>query len=237
MYKVVIVDDEPRIVRYLQNCISWDSYGCSIALATTEPKDALSYITDHKVDLLITDINMGDMTGLELIRQMRMLRQTTRCIILSGYDDFEYAKEAMSLGAMHYLTKPLDKKELVDILSHLGNPYSYMSMVEAKPIDEVLDYIHEHFETPMSLSDIAEHFHYSNNYVCDLFKKNISKTFTEYLLDYRMKKAKEMLTDQSLNITEIALAVGYKDYSYFTRVFKKHSGYSPSQYRKDLFND
>jgi two-component system response regulator YesN len=123
MYQAVIVDDEKFILDGLRKSIDWDGYDVEISLASTDPAEALEYIEAHPVQILITDVSMPGMSGLELIRKARQIKPSINAVVLSAYDNFEYTKQALRYGAEDYLLKPLDPDELSDcvsqIISHL----------------------------------------------------------------------------------------------------------------------
>lgn len=102
----------------------------------------------------------------------------------------------------------------------------------SKMIIAALDYISEHFNENISLSDVAENINISKNYLCSIFKKEIGVTFVNYVTNLRIEKAKEYLTNTDMKMYEVSCAVGYNDYPYFSQFFKKHTGMTLSEYRK-----
>lgn len=116
MYRILIADDEPDILRGLEYVVNWEEYGAEIAGQAKNGVEALGLLEATNVDLLLTDIRMPKMDGLSLIRRLKEEGSPVRCIILSGYDDFEYIKEAVKLGIENYLLKPVDPEELSSTL-------------------------------------------------------------------------------------------------------------------------
>lgn len=112
MYTVLLVDDDEGVLNNLQNTIDWPVYGIETILTAKDGLEAYALFHDHHIDLLITDISMPEMDGLELFRRIRESGSETRCILLSSYGDFDYAKEAISLGVENYLMKPVNTEEL-----------------------------------------------------------------------------------------------------------------------------
>ncbi|MFD0716262.1 response regulator [Paenibacillus sp. GCM10027626] len=119
MYKALIVDDEPRILKGLHNIIQWEDYGIEIAGQAGNGAEALRMIEGSRISILITDIHMPEMDGLELIRQLKRRGLSVRTIILSGYSDFTYVKEAALLGIENYLLKPIVRDELSSTLLNI----------------------------------------------------------------------------------------------------------------------
>lgn len=116
MYQVLIVDDEAVVVKGLTASIDWESLNLNVALATSDVNEAVTYIEQRPVDLLITDVCMPDMTGLELISYARNRQPAIRSIVISAHDKFSYVKEALKNGAENYLLKPVDKTELTETI-------------------------------------------------------------------------------------------------------------------------
>ena len=119
MYKALVVDDEPIILKGFDNLISWEEFGIEIAAKAENGKAALQIARKEKIDLLITDIRMPEMSGLELLKTIRREGKNIKVIILSGYDDFQYVKEASKYGIENYLLKPIEENELEETLLHL----------------------------------------------------------------------------------------------------------------------
>ncbi|MEK3888094.1 response regulator transcription factor [Bacillus sp. FSL K6-3431] len=113
MYKVLLVDDEPIITQGLQALINWEDYGFEVVFIAQDGEEALSYIKENTVHLLVTDIMMPKMTGLGLIEHAKKIQSQITCIILSGYQEFEYVRQGMRLGIENYLLKPVDEEELL----------------------------------------------------------------------------------------------------------------------------
>ena len=172
-------------------------------------------------------------------------------MLISGYAEFEYARQAMLCGAFDYLLKPIQQETLNKTLSRLRNELepaasetsedtmqnatiTDLSTVGTSLFKKILAYIQEHDTEELSLTSLAEMYNISSSRLSTLIKKELGLSFSEYITARRMQKAKELLKDDSRSIEEIANAVGYHDYFYFTKVFKKTQGISPSKYRKSL---
>ncbi len=245
MYSMIIVDDEPWVLKGIKNSCDWSKYNCEVVFETTEPEDALNFIINYKPDIIFTDINMYEVSGLDIMHEVRKQGIDAEFIIISGYSDFSYAQKSIEYGVFHYLLKPIDKDDINNVMEKLINHLKYKQMNKEHTNDnksliktdtkftKILKYIDEHYDENISLNDLSVSFHYNSNYICELFKKNLSKTFSEYLVDLRMKKACELLVTTDDTIMNIASQVGYGDYSYFSKIFKKHCGTTPLKYRKN----
>ena len=139
MYTVLLVDDEEDVLKNLINTIDWPVYGVENVLTATDGIDACTQLANKRIDLLITDISMPRMNGLELIRHVRNTHAHTRCILLTSYSDFSYAKEAISLGVENYLLKPYKAEELDNsIRKSLDNISMHKRVMQTLFTDNIL---------------------------------------------------------------------------------------------------
>lgn len=121
MYKVLLVDDEYMITEGLKRLIPFDKWDMEVVATANHADDALDYVREHPVDIVISDVNMPDKTGLEMIGEMKELLSNAYYILLSGYQEFDYVKKAMNLNVVDYLVKPVDKLELERLLEKIAS--------------------------------------------------------------------------------------------------------------------
>lgn len=119
MYKVMLVDDEPVILEGLKHLLKWDEHGLEISAEALNGFQALKILEHTKIDILITDIKMPEIDGLELIRSINRRGLNIKTIILSGFDDFKYVKESITLGIENYILKPVNEDELSSTLNNI----------------------------------------------------------------------------------------------------------------------
>lgn len=119
MYKLYLLDDEPFILEGLKYIIDWEEYGFDVVGTSSNGEDGFNFIKNEDVDLIITDIMMPKMTGLELISNLKKINHNAKFIVLSAFQEFQYAKEAISMGAENYLTKPIDEDELIQTIEEV----------------------------------------------------------------------------------------------------------------------
>ena len=112
MYKVMLADDENLILKGLENIIEWEELGLEIVNKASNGQEAIEMFKENPVDIVVTDINMPQVTGLELLKELKSINSDVKFIILSGYDDFSYAKKSIELGVENYILKPIDEEEL-----------------------------------------------------------------------------------------------------------------------------
>lgn len=245
MYKVFLADDEIWIQIGLKKLIEKSGLPFQVIGEASNGVTTLEEMEAKRPDVLFTDIRMPGLDGLELMEKIREKNLDTKVVIISGYAEFEYAQKALRMEAFDYLLKPVQQEKLNDILLRLqtvfrkerGEPEE--AQEELEPVNptivkKIVKEIQEHYTENITLSDIAERYGFSVGYVSAMLKVELGLSFSEYITQKRMQKAKELLADQSLSIDTVAEKSGYNDYFYFTKVFKKTIGISPSKYRKNL---
>ena len=237
---VLLVDDEIMIREGFKQLFDWEAHDCEVVGEAADGMEALSKIDSLKPDIAIMDINIPIMNGLKVIQLSRMKHPNTAFIIVSGYDDFSYCREALRLQITDYILKPVNYEEFGTCIDNLKIALFQRKSLEKedyqedRPIHGILRYLQEHLEEEISLSVLAEEFHLNPQYISQLFKNEIGVNFLAYLTNIRMEKAKKLLLTTSLSIAEVSVRSGYGDYRVFTKVFKKSEGITPSQYRTDF---
>lgn len=255
-YKVVLVDDEPWALVYLKKIFKWESMGFEVIAETCNSVDALDIIIEKSPDVVLTDIRMPKISGIELMKEARARGNQSIFIIVSGFAEFSYAQEAIKLGAFEYCLKPLSSQKADELLNRLTETLKRKNSVSGetdRDEDDILtelygnelinpnflkmlEYIKANYDRKLRLKELAERFYLHPNYCCNLFSKVLNKTFSEYLTDLRMKKAEELIRRKHLTIKQVARKVGFDDYFYFNKVFKKYYGLTPGQY-KEKYSD
>lgn len=238
--RVLLVDDEIMIREGFKKLFDWETHGCTVAGEAADGMEALAKIDSLNPDIVIMDINIPIMNGLKVIKMSRIKHPDTAFIIVSGYDDFSYCREALRLKITDYILKPVNYEEFGTCIDNLKISM-YMENVSQEPeeqeeriINSITRFIQEHLAEEISLSVLSEEFHMNPQYISQLFKNEIGVGFLAYLTSIRMEKAKKLLLSTSLSIGEVAEQSGYGDYRVFTKVFKKSEGITPSQYRRDF---
>lgn len=185
MYTVLLVDDEEDVLKNLISTIDWPVYGVENILTASDGLDACELLSKKHVDLLITDISMPQMNGLQLIRHVRDAHTHTRCILLTSYSDFSYAKEAISLGVENYLLKPYNADELDNsIRKSLDNISMHKHVMQTLFLDNVLyRWITDDISSD-ELSERSKHIGlniYFRNYCVVLLKSTQKKSLDKLL--------------------------------------------------------
>lgn len=344
--KVFLVEDEFVIRDGIRKNIDWESNGLIFCGDASDGELALKSIREQHPDIVITDIRMPFMDGLELSRHIREEFPQTEIIVLSGHEEFEYAKECIRIGVSEYLLKPIsredllakvnviadklrekraqqsiveldashsiDRDRLLDFLrfhspeeadifvdemiesteggfrSQIFRQYltmdvyfttiSYLSEIgvskedqdslaidmsnleqsedtiralkellstacvlrgqvrnsrHSEVVDKVIRYVEEHYkDEELSLNQVADHVSFSANHLSTVFHQEYGQSFVKYLTDFRINKAKKLLRDTNMRSSDVCYEVGYKDPHYFSSIFKKNLGVTPTQYRE-----
>lgn len=358
MYRVLIVDDEKLTRFQLRRYPHWEEYGFIITGEARDGKEALDLIGREQFDLILTDIMMPKVDGIELLKTVKKMDRHVCVIFISGYSDFKYAKEGIVYGAFDYIVKPITADNLTEVLRRARESLDELSQrvettrqIAAKleeslnyyyPLDHqqklaaylreeddrvyaeaaltfkevaaatgndpfhtgvilsrlltnlltaichdlpwiqkfhdftLLDtkrltasrslteleqsfkaiitkvaslfdryelfhgdslirkiciYIFDQIDADPSLASVAEHFNLNKNYLSQLFKQKTGENFLEFLTRAKMERAKVLIREGNYKNYEISALLGYKEVDYFTRLFKKHTGYTPSEYR------
>jgi two-component system response regulator YesN len=251
MYKVVFVDDEPWVIVDILHSIPWERLGFEVTGHYNRAWEAKEIIVQTRPHLVFVDINMPVMNGFELIRRCREEGCGASFVILSGYSDFEFAKQAIREEVLDYCLKPVDPAVMIKTLDYIrlrldnqesgkktaaeksGNSPEdtvYVSENEER-FNRILAYIKSNYNTKLSLQELSEHFFLNKNYICFLFKKFTGNRFSNYLANLRIEKSKELLKTTNMPLQMIAEKAGFMDIYYFSKVFKSMIGIPPHKYR------
>lgn len=247
--RVLIVEDEEIIRKKLEILPSFSKYGMEVLESAKNGLEGLEKIKKFNPELVITDISMPLMDGLTMIKES--LDYEYSAIIVSGYNDFDYAKKAIKYGVTDYLLKPIDIEELNKSLITAKNIYemrkSFINQEdnidilrieknENKKSDialEMIAYIEKNYGEKISISDLEKKLNYSESMLNKKFKEYTSITFNDYLNRVRIKEAIKLLENTELMIIDIAFLCGFSNQKYFSKVFKKFVGISPGKYNKN----
>lgn len=259
--RVIIIDDEESIRFLIYNFLLNYSSDLHIVGVAENGEKGIELCGQLHPDLIISDIKMPRMSGLDLIRKLREMDVECDCIFISAYTEFAYVQEAIRNGAAGYLLKPIQKEELYELVSGLLDKWKKREKAKkkvellkneikklkkdrqidsegmikmdqySKPIQIVLNFIEENYHQDISLETAATEVFMNKNYLSGLFRRETGVGFAKYLTDYRMKKAKILLRETELNISEIADMTGFATANYFVRVFRKQENCTPGEYR------
>ena len=248
MYRVVLIDDENIIVEGLRRVIKWADYGCEVVGTASGAEEGAALIRKLQPHILFTDIRMPGADGLTMLAALRSEFPDMQVTVLTGYQDFSYAQQAIRLGVTRFLLKPskMDEiKEALETMTARLDAQSQMRHPEEEPeeeqhgagsfiVNQAMAYIEEHYAEKLTLQAVADCCYVSQWHLSKLLNRHTGKSFYDILNTVRIQKAKELLLDPKLKIGEIGERVGYADTAHFARTFKKQEGMSANEYRNTL---
>lgn len=239
MYRLLVADDEKKLLRGLCDFYPWDELGYQIVARAENGKQALEYIAKQPVDVVLTDISMPIMTGIELAGEIFREYPSVRVILLSGYSEFEYAQQAIRYGVYDYILKPVKTEELCRIFHSLKLQLDHEEKEDTDPgyykniVEIVNRYVRSNLQS-VNLESAALLVNLSIGYLSVLYKKETGMTFSDYVLQSRMEKSKELLRNPSYKTYEIAANLGYENPKNFSRAFKEYYGMTPRDFRLNV---
>ena len=231
---LLIADDENLELKVLEKTVKKYFVDELEIFASSNGRKASQICDEVKPDIALLDIEMPGMNGIELAKYIK--EKNTECIIIfiTAYDRFDYVIEAMHIKAFDYLLKPWKEERLCELINtaieNVRSMQKTDSIVHSQK-DVIKDYIDRNYKKDISAKDVAGILGYSDVYFSKVFKQLFDDNFINYLTKVRIDRAKVLLKDVSFNIKEVGKSVGYADSNYFTKVFKRSVGMSPSEYR------
>lgn len=238
--KLLIADDEDMIRTGLAKYLKLHTDRFDRIYEAENGQEAIDMLIQYQPDILILDVQMPLKTGLDVMKEALKAGLSPITVILSGYDEFKYAQEALKFGAKDYFLKPMRAADILECLNRLADEYigadkagSDRGKENVNPfVKEAVDYIREYYMQEISLSEIAQKLGISASYLSTLLNQGLGCGFTDYLNQVRIERACCYLEQNYLKNYEIAYKVGFRDEKYFSKVFKKIKGISPKDYRK-----
>jgi len=249
--KMIIVDDEVFILNSLETYIDWQSIGVEVVGAADNGTLAIELAVEKQADIILSDISMPNLSGIEMLEIIRKKQLLVEVIFISAHSNFNYAREAIRHGAFEYLLKPIREDVLLESVDRCAKKIrefreKSMNFADAADkwaqepnsgkhlVNSAITYIRENYSKNISLTQVAQHIYISPSYLSKIFSSEMQETFSQYLLSYRINRAKELLRSTYDKVYEIALQVGYSDTAHFSKLFKQYTGQTPNQYRNQL---
>lgn len=230
---IVLVDDEVLVTRGLSQQIQKHKRHWNIIGTASNGDLAMELIQNHNVDVLVTDIRMPKKNGLELTREALQVKSELKIILLTGYAEFEYAQQAIRIGVIDYLLKPVDYMTLIEKISMIEKQIDITHKLST--VERAIRYIENNYYSPtLSLTEVADKFDLTPHHFSKLFKQEQGELFSSFLTRMRIEKAKYLLKhEKNLKVYEVGEQVGYLDRHYFNQLFKKNVGITPNQYKEE----
>jgi two-component system response regulator YesN len=247
-FSFAIAEDEEKMRDYLARKVAELDPRFECVGKAADGEEAIELVECRMPDLLVTDIKMPVLSGLELVERVRRTNPDIRIVIVSGYSEFEYARRAIELGVDEYVLKPVDVESLREILRRVRiRLEASADQVEAEfrldgartreadLVKAVGVYLRENYRKPYSLERLADSLGFKTAYLLRLYRKVTGSTPTQELIRLRIEKAKRLLVGHpQLEVKQVAAAVGYEDPLYFSRMFKRETGLNPSAFKDSM---
>ncbi len=260
-YKVMVVDDEPIVRDAIATQVPWEKHRIEIVKAAAHAIEAMEFLEHHEVHLILADIQMPVINGLEMIRRTREQTMALDFIVISGYADFSYVQQSLRLGARDYLLKPFDETALLNTVIAARDAWEQRRLlaglkdggiavaqaaagertVYSSTVSQVLSIIEEELSNnELTLKWIStEKLFLNENYLCKKFQDEVRQRFSTYLFEHRMLLAMRLIAkDPDVQIQNVARESGFGDNAqYFSSCFKKYTGYTPTEYRRHIHSE
>lgn len=251
MYKLLLVDDEPIIMKGIRSFVDFEALCISDVFEASNGEMALEIFKTHLPDLILADINMPKLNGLDFSIAAKSIKPDVKIALVTGYDYFDYALTALKHGIDDYVLKPVSRTDIQETLqkliekskadqnnaevTRLVQQIIRTSSTSEEPgyktkIQNEIDLNLSNIE--FSLTYLAKQMSLSTSYLSTLFKTLYGTTFQHHMLTTRLDRAKILLLSTDMKIYEIATAVGFDDPNYFSATFKKKFAFSPNQFKE-----
>lgn len=256
MLRVLIAEDEDMIRKGLVYTVDWLGMDCVVAAEAANGQEGYERILEYRPDVVIADICMPCMDGIEMIKKAGEAVKF-RSIILTSYADFEYARRAIDARVCEYLLKPVDEEALARLMGRLrgeiassrqaeqlmeqaelegGNMnleyYMQLDLSENRYVSRAIETIKKGYADKLGIEGISEELGVSASYLSRKFKEVTGQTFLDFLNKYRVQQAIVLLNTRQYRVSEISDACGFTDYKHFCAVFKKYTLKSPTKFVK-----
>ena len=255
MYKILIVEDEEMIRKGLRYTFDWYKSDSVVVGEASNGIEGLGKIKELEPDIVLADITMPIMDGITMLEKS-INDFVYSAIIISGYDEFEYAKRSIKIGVAEYLLKPVNPEQLVEALERAKEQVKQRKQFEliknntiniediqtikidiiqddfkvSKHVSDMINYIKENYPKKISIKNLVETTGMSDTYLNQKFKDETSFTFNEFLNRYRIQEAINQMKTGEGKVYTIASDVGFNNYRYFISVFKKYTNCTPSDF-------
>jgi two-component system, response regulator YesN len=253
--KAIIIDDEKHVRDGLLLLGEWDKHGIETIIEAEDGNEAIKLISEHRPAIIFTDMRMPKRDGISLLKWIHQSDLLSKTIVVSGYDDFDYMRNAIYYKSFDYILKPIDPEILNETLDRAVKEWkaeklsrviiqngeslkqdNFTQNEEMNNMQKIEEYLRSHFQEDINLQTIADRFFLNRDYISRKFKQEFNETITDYLTKIRIEHAKELLGNPTKKIYEIAYQVGYQNEKYFSKVFKKQTGVTPNEYRNAILS-
>ncbi len=236
---LLIVDDERHIVNWIR-ALFLGHPAVDEAFTAFSAQEALAHLDARRIDVVITDIRMPRMGGLELMREIVNRHPRCQIIFLTGHSEFEYVYEAIRYPNVQYLLKTEDDERIVSALEEaVARSQAWMAAgPDVNPeatldpvVRELTEYIQANLAGDLSLAALSAQVHYNPSYLSRLFKRVSGTNLNQYVFEQRMQRARQLLKTPRTSVSSAAHEVGFENAQYFATAFKRRFGITPQACR------
>ncbi len=244
MYKALIIDDEKPVIKAITALGEWTIHNIEQPYTASNGQEGMQSMYEIKPDIVFVDMQMPVMNGVTFLQKTAHEFPSTQFIVVSGYDEFEYAQESIKHGVIDYILKPITKETVENaitkacsILSGATNKETTQSYndenISADQVVEMIKYyLEKNYCNDISISMFSDKYYFSKEYLSKLFKKKYGYGIYEFALNIRMERAKELLQNKDIFIKDISDRLGYSNSNYFSKAFKNYYNISPTDFRE-----
>lgn len=246
--KAIIIDDEKHVREGLLLLADWNEHSIGTILEAEDGEEATGLIMKHRPEIIFTDMRMPKKDGISLLKWLASTDLNCMTIVVSGYDDYEFMRNAITYNSFDYILKPIDPEILNETLGRAVNKWKEEALArrssgiqdqlsapsEQNSMNRIEEYLRANYQQDITLQEIADRFFLSREHISRKFKQEYNETITDYVTRIRMEKAKEFLAKPHVKIYEVAYHVGYQNEKYFSKVFKKFTRLTPNEYRSTV---
>ena len=255
MWTVLLVEDEVFVRESVKEIIQWETMGFRLIGESGNGIEAFNMVCERQPDVVLADIVMPGMDGIELLRRTREAGISSKFVMLTCMGEFEYVRQAMEYGASNYILKlSMNVKDLRETLrkvsaelnreaeQHKSNLLSEAghaaaaeeeSSITHPEVIKIIQHIQDNYDEDITVKSLSQYVMMGESYVSALFKKKTGQTLIHYLHRVRVDKAIDYLVSTKLPVSEIGQKVGFANDNYFIKIFKRQTGTTPSHYRKN----
>lgn len=246
MYKVLVIDDEKPVRQAILAMGRWEAAGITQFYEALEGESGLALLREHRPQIVMVDMKMPRMDGSRFLEIACQEYPESKYIVISGYDDYEYTRQAIRVKVLDYLLKPVSAAELNGAITLAVQELQRQPQQATRPIGKeefraeknplyaIKNFIDQNYFHEIKLCQFAQQYYLNKEYLSKLFKDEFGYSIYEYVLKIRMEKAKELLAEPTARIGDISEHLGYHDHNYFSKAFKTYFGLTPSEYREKL---
>ena len=241
-YTLVIAEDVERTRTGLEDFFKREATGFTVVATFDNGRDTYKYISQHQVDVLLCDIRLPLLSGVDIARDLHARNSRTRIVFVSAYRDFDYAVSALDFGVESYLTKPVRERELLDAFERIRsqldqerggqihqNPLETLSYPE-RVVGVAKRYV-ENISENVTLGEVADRVSMSPSHFSRYFHEHMGMTFAQFRRSVRMQRAAWLLRSLERTIGDVSEEMGYDNPKNFSRAFRKYFGMTPREFR------